>query len=182
MSLLNLSADQQKLLQEIKEVLNELSFASRANMDIVEYWSTRIIPDMFDVFICYNSKEKDAIRQINRRLKDSGIRTWMDEEQLPPGRLWQEKLEEQIAQIKTAAIFVGGTGMGPWQQIEIRSFLEEFVHRRCPVIPVILPECKNVPTLPLFLRHLTWVDFRKPDSDSDPDPFMRLRWGITGQK
>jgi hypothetical protein len=174
----NLSADQQKLLQEIQAVLNELSSASRTNMDIVEYWSTRNTLDTYQVFICYNSKERDAIRQMNRRLKDSGIRTWMDEEQLPPGRLWQERLEEQIAQIKTAAIFVGETGTGPWQEIEIRAFLQEFVHRRCPVIPVILPECNNVPTLPLFLRQLTWVDFRK----HDPNPFGQLLWGITGRR
>ncbi|MDP2953249.1 MAG: toll/interleukin-1 receptor domain-containing protein, partial [Chloroflexota bacterium] len=114
----------------------------------------------------------------NGRLVQSKIRTWLDEEQLPPGRAWQDLLEEQIQSVRTAAVFVGRSGVGPWQNIEIRAFLQEFVRRQCPVIPVILPDCTKVPPLPLFLRQLTWVDFRK----KTPDPFSLLVWGITGVK
>ena len=95
----------------------------------------------------------------------------LDEEQLPPGHLWQELLEEQIARIKCAAVFVGKSGVGPCQDIELRAFLTQFMNRRCPVIPVILAECVKVPRLPFFLSQFTWVDFRK----STPDPFGQLR-------
>ena len=166
------------LLEQLQAVLNELSNASRLNMDISEYWKLHSTPDDFDVFLCHNSAEKDIIRDMNARLKSHSIRTWFDEEQLPPGRLWQDELEKQIGQIRTAALFVGDSGVGPWQEMELRSFLEEFLRRSCPVIPVILPECKAVPQLPLFLRQLTWVDFRK----KTPDPFKQLLWGITGKK
>ena len=104
--------------------------------------------------------------------------TWLDEEQLPPGRVWQDALEEQIEHIKTAAIIVGSSGIGPWQQIEVKAILQEFINRKCPVIPVILGDCSNVPQLPLFLKQFTWVDFRK----QTPDPIYRLLWGITGVK
>lgn len=166
------------LLKEIQLVFNDLSTASRSNMDICDFWDLGKRDEEFDVFLCHNSQEKDAIRDMNLRLKAHGIRTWFDEEQLPPGRLWQDLLEEQITIIKTAAVFVGESGIGPWQQIEMRSFLGEFVRRRCPVIPVILPDCREVPKLPLFLSQLTWVDFRKPK----PDPLKHLLWGITGEK
>jgi hypothetical protein len=33
-----------------------------------------------------------------------------------------------------------------------------------------------MPELPIFLKAMTYVDFRV----SDPDPMARLEWGITG--
>ncbi len=166
------------VFSQIQDVLNDISAASRANMDICDYWRMRTVEENFDVFLCHNSQDKDAVRNMNKRLQSKKIRTWFDEEQLPPGRPWQELLEEQIGQIKTAAVFVGQSGLGPWQDIEMRAFLNEFLRRRSPVIPVILADCNQVPQLPLFLKQFTWVDFRR----SVPEPFGRLFWGITGRK
>ena len=100
--------------------------------------------------------------------------TW----ELRPGLPWQDVLEEQIATIAAAAVFVGPNGDGPWQQMELKAFLQQFVKRRCPVIPVILPGVDEVPELPAFLGLMTWVDFRR----DDPDPLDQLIWGITGKK
>jgi hypothetical protein len=62
--------------------------------------------------------------------------------------------------------------------MEVEAFLRQFVKRECPVIPVILPDCENVPDLPIFLEGMTWVDFRR----RDPDPMEQLIWGITGER
>lgn len=167
-----------KILQQVQAILNDLGIASRNDMDVCDFWKLKPGLNGFDVFLCHNSEDKGVLREMNTRLKTARIVTWFDEDQLPPGRLWQELLEEQIGQIKTAAVFVGPSGLGPWQDIELRAFLSEFVRRRCPVIPVILAECTNVPQLPLFLKQFTWVDFRK----NIPDPFKQLLWGITGRK
>jgi hypothetical protein len=78
----------------------------------------------------------------------------------------------------TAAVFVGKTSIGPWQNMELEAFLRQFVKRRCPVIPVILPSSKKTPKPPVFLEGMTWVDFRK----RVPDPMERLIWGITGER
>ncbi len=166
-----------RIIEQVQAILHELSVSSRANEDTCGFWESQK-NDMFEVFICHNSQEKDEVRNMNVRLKKRGIITWFDEEQLPPGRPWQELLEANIEQVKTAAVFVGSSGFGPWQDIEVRAFLTEFVRRKCPIIPVILPSCNSVPALPLFLRQLTWVDFRK----MTPDPFSQLVWGITGKK
>ncbi len=132
----------------------------------------------FQVFLCHNSQDKAEIRALNNTLKSRGINTWFDEEQLPPGRAWQELLEQQIQDIDSAAVIVGESGIGPWQNSEMRAFISEFVNRKCHVIPVILESCKNVPQLPPFLRQLTCVDFRK----HEPNPIEQLLWGITGTK
>jgi transcription elongation factor Elf1 len=133
--------------------------------------------ESYDVFLCHNGKDKALVKEIGNRLKQRGILPWLDEWNLRPGLPWQQVLEEQINSIKSAAVFVGKTGFGPWQDLEQSAFLRQFVNRHCPVIPVILPDCIETPQLPVFLDAMTWVDFRK----TDPDPLRRLIWGITGK-
>jgi len=57
--------------------------------------------------------------------------------------------------------------------------LGEFVERKLPVIPVLLPGAPEQPELPLFLKAFTWVDLRKGLSS---DGLERLVWGITGRR
>ncbi|MEL6778912.1 MAG: toll/interleukin-1 receptor domain-containing protein [Cyanobacteria bacterium J06597_16] len=68
----------------------------------------------FDVFMCHNGEDKPAVIRIARQLQDQGIEPWLDEWELRPGLDWQNALEAQIEQIKTAAVFVGNEGLGPW--------------------------------------------------------------------
>jgi len=171
-------------LRAIEEILEPLGSASRADKNVLDYLnfessSTRQgSANRFDVFLCHNSKDKPAVRRIARSLETRKIRPWLDEDQLRPGLAWQVDLEDQIAQIGPYIVFFGSSGMGPWQEMEIRSFLLEFVNRKCPVIPTILPEASSVPELPVFLRQMMWVDFRE-DSERGLD---LLIWGITGKR
>ena len=134
--------------------------------------------EVFDVFLCHNSDDKPAIEAIAKQLKARGLNPWFDKEQLRPGLPWQRALEEAITRVKSAAVFVGQNGLGPWQQMEQATFLRAFVKRGCPVIPVLLNDAPEQPDLPLFLSGMMWVDLRVPD----PDPFDQLHWGITGRK
>jgi hypothetical protein len=174
-------SDKEKAIFGTLEVLlDQLCLASRSGLSVLDYWDARVGKPgaQFDVFLCHNSDDKDVIRELNARLKEKNIRTWLDEEQLQPGRPWQDELEKQIPSINCVVIAVGKTGTGPWQDMEIRAFLAEFVKRGCPVIPVLLSDCTDIPKLPLFLNQFTWVDLRK----IKPDPFNLLLWGITGKK
>ncbi len=134
--------------------------------------------DRFDVFLCHNSEDKPEVKKIGYQLKHHRLRPWLDEWELRPGLPWQRLLEENIEKIGAAAVFVGPTGIGPWQQMELDSFLREFVNRKCPVIPVVLKGTSKLPKLPLLLQGMTWVDFRQ----NEPDPLERLIWGITGER
>lgn len=134
--------------------------------------------DWFDVFICYNSQDKSAVKRIEKELQARGLRAWLDERELRPGLPWQKALEEQISTIGAAAVFVGANGLGPWQDMEIEALLRQLVKRKCPVIPVILHEAAQEPPLPLFLQGNIWVDFRRPE----PDPMDQLVFGITGKR
>jgi hypothetical protein len=132
----------------------------------------------YDVFLCHNAEDKPAVKKIGELLIGKRVVPWLDEWDLRPGLAWQDALEAQIGEINSAAVFVGGSGFGPWQNMELAALLREFVFRRCPVIPVILSTCENLPQLPTFLRGLTWVDFRR----REPEPMDQLVWGITGNR
>jgi hypothetical protein len=132
----------------------------------------------FDVFLCHNNEDKPAVKRIGELLKERGILPWLDDWELRPGLPWQHVLERNIGQINSAAVFVGKNGIGPWQRQEIDALLREFVERDCPIIPVLLQDAPQTPTLPVFLRGLTWVNFR----DLKSNPMARLVWGITGRR
>lgn len=132
----------------------------------------------YDAFLSHNSKDKPVVRQIADALKDRGLNVWLDEWVLPPGQPWQPELEQIIRTTKAAIILVGPEGMGPWEEPEMRVCLDEFVKRRLPVIPVLLPDVEGEPELPLFLRQFTWVDLREGLSEQG---FERLVWGVTGR-
>ena len=132
--------------------------------------------------LCHNSEDKDAVIEIASRLKSEyKIEPWLDVWELRPGLPWQPELEKQINLIKSAAVFVGKSGIGPWQRQEIDAFLRQFVRKGCPVIPLLLDSAPQKPELPIFLQGMTWVDFRQ-SSRVYVDSMTQLIWGITGKK
>jgi hypothetical protein len=133
----------------------------------------------FDVFISHNSRDNAAVRQLATLLKEKGIKVWLDEWEILPGRRWQEALEEAISSIPSAAVLVGREGLGPWEVPEMRALLQEFVARGLPVIPVLLPGAPSRVELPLFLRAFTWVDLRSGLSEQGVNTLV---WGITGKR
>ncbi|HEX7183933.1 MAG TPA: SUMF1/EgtB/PvdO family nonheme iron enzyme [Thermoanaerobaculia bacterium] len=133
----------------------------------------------FDVFLSHNSKDKPAVRELAEALRARGLKVWLDEWELVPGRPWQEALEEIIQSTRSAAVLVGKDGLGPWEIPEMRACLSQFVRRRIPVIPVLLSGASQEPELPLFLQEFTWVDLRGGLTEAGLD---QLAWGITGKK
>jgi len=133
----------------------------------------------FDAFLCHNSLARKQVSRLASVLEGRGLAVWYDAWHLAPGKPWQGELERIISRIGSALVLVGEDGVGPWQTLEMRSFLSESVRREIPVIPVLLPGTGSIPVLPLFLKELMWVDLRQGFRKSNID---RLIWGITGKK
>jgi hypothetical protein len=72
----------------------------------------------FDVFLCHNTVDKPAVRQIAQMLVKEGIKPWLDEDQIRPGTTWQTALGEQIRSTTSSAVFVDNGGVGSSQPIE----------------------------------------------------------------
>jgi hypothetical protein len=132
-----------------------------------------------DVFMSYNHVDLNVVRKLGNMLKDRGLRVWLDEWELVPGRPWQETLEDAIEGSKTVAVLIGEMGLGSWEIPEMRAALSESVRKGTPMIPILLPGAPSNPSLPLFLARYTWVDLRDGLTSEGID---RLEWGITGER
>lgn len=128
----------------------------------------------YDVFLCYNSEDASEVAALARRLEKAGLRPWLDTWDAQPGRPAIMTLESAIDNIACAAVFVGQSGLGPWQTMESHALIARFLKRQCPVIPVLLRSAPagSTPELPAFLGTFSWVNLR------DKDGFKRLEFGI----
>ncbi len=137
----------------------------------------------YDVFLSHNSEDKPAVETLAARLEDEeGLRPFLDKWHLIPGEPWQEELEKAINESATCAVFLGPSGLGSWENEEMRDALDQRVRNKSfRVLPVLLPEAdpKDDITLPRFLRRLVWVDFRNGLDDNEA--FRRLIAGIQGE-
>jgi hypothetical protein len=140
------------------------------------------IEEHFDVFLSHNSHDKSAVEYLAQRLKDeANLKPWLDKWNLIPGEPWQEALEHALNVSRTSAVFIGPSGIGTWENEEMRSALDTRVRQAdFRIIPVLLPGA-TLPErgkLPRFLSRLTWVDFRA-GVDND-ESFRQLVAGIRG--
>lgn len=133
----------------------------------------------FDVFLAHNSQDKPLVRAISSKLKMRGVKPWLDEEQIPPGRSFLEVIQQEVLNVNSAAVFLGVAGLGKWQEWELRLFIRQCVEADIPVIPVLLPGVDKIPEHLSFLQQLNWVNFT---SAEDIKALDNLTWGITGRK
>src|SRR5262245_33289488 len=81
----------------------------------------------FDVFLSYNSSDRAQVATIAGYLQAEGLLPWFDQNELAPGEMWQSKLQHDIESVKSCAVIVGPSGVGPWQNLEIQGALQSFV-------------------------------------------------------
>ncbi|NEO32773.1 MAG: toll/interleukin-1 receptor domain-containing protein [Symploca sp. SIO3C6] len=133
----------------------------------------------FDVFLAHNSQDKPQIEAIAQYLRERSLNPWLDKEQIPPGRWFQDVIQQAIPRVKSAAIFISAHGIGRWQILELREFISQCVEQELPVIPVLLPGVTKLPKDLSFLNQLHAVFFR--ESINDTEALDNLEWGIVGE-
>lgn len=158
-----------------KSVLKKTHGDSVAINSVIDKKSTRV----YDVFLAHNSADKPLVEAIAQDLKSRGLNPWIDKEQVPPGRWFQDVIQKAILEVKSAAIFFGTKGLGNWQAAEIRSFISQCVERDIPVIPVMLPGVEKIPKEFVILKEKELVNFK--NEIDEVEALDKLQWGITGE-
>jgi|GEM_PF-6440457 hypothetical protein len=133
--------------------------------------------NQFDVFLAHNSDDKPQVRIICRKLKEEGLRPWLDEEQIEAGKVFQDEIQQGIIQSKSAAIFIGAKGLGDFQGIELKILISISQKKRISVIPVLLPGVDIIPEGLLLLQQFHWVKFKNINDES---ALYKLKMGILG--
>ncbi|MGI2908526.1 GUN4 domain-containing protein [Tolypothrix sp. VBCCA 56010] len=143
------------------------------------------------VFICHNSKDKPVVKDIEKKLRQQGLETWMDEKHIQGFEDWKKYITQNIIKMDAIAVFLGSSGFGEWQKDEIRTIYDEISRRKEEELPqlrvglVILKNCRpelrkiqeayhNSPQGWLF--DYQTVDLRKPDFS-----IRKLVVAITGE-
>jgi len=134
---------------------------------MLEISNTQAQPESeeFDVFLAHNGADKPEVRAIANQLKERSIKVWLDEEQIPPGRSFQDEIQKAIPLVKSAAIFIGFKRLGKWQRMEVRLLTRRCVEKGIPLIPILLPGVNQLPEKVVILKEYTWVDFSKNIDD-----------------
>ena len=157
------AADSRRALSVLKSTRDEeRAFASHQGREL----------ERFDVYLCYREEDRPFVKQVAGQLLEMKIIPWLDEWEVSSGANWHAALEEHLPSIGAAAVFVGD-GSPPWQDETQEALLRAFAHKHA-VVPVILPECKKMPTLPEYIKK-NWVDMRLPESDPLVHLVQRIR-------
>jgi hypothetical protein len=119
-----------------------------------------------DIFLSHNSRDKPIVRELRDWLRGAQLTVWFDEDDLLVGKPWLDEIEQALLSAKAIIVTVGPSGLGRWEQPEMRAALIELVRRQALVIPLLLPGASEQVELPLFLQTLTWVDCRNGISDA----------------
>jgi hypothetical protein len=133
----------------------------------------------FDVFVSHSSVDKPWVRKLARDLERYGVSVWVAEEQIRPGSLIVDALEQALDSCGSMALVVSPESMASgWVEEEYNRALAvaQGKDRRLPLIPVLLRAVE----LPGFLLSRDQVDFREPSGYAES--VWRLVWGITGEK
>jgi hypothetical protein len=111
------------------------------------------------IFLCHSIGDKQAVRDLYRRLRDDGFDPWLDEENLLPGQDWQQEISRAVeaADVVLVCLSRGSVGKRGYVQWEIKYALD--VADRHPdgtifLIPLRLEECR----IPQRLERKQWVN------------------------
>jgi hypothetical protein len=118
---------------------------------------------MTKIFLCHANEDKPQVRDIYQRLKAEGFQSWLDEEDLLPGQLWDQEIRKALKASDFILIFFSQNSVlkRGYVQREMKLALdtwEEVPDGQIHTIPVRLDDC----AIPEGFRRFQWVDlFRR---------------------
>lgn len=108
------------------------------------------------VFISYAREDRHFVELLTASLREAGIRTWTDLDNIAAGQNWAHAINQGLGQA-TALIYVSSehSADSKWMNEELGTFLAQ--GRR--TIPIILDD-SGPNNMPEALQTIQWVDFR----------------------
>ena len=128
----------------------------------------------YDVYISNSHTDQLFVEAVVAKLRVSGLRVWLTEQQLRPGQPIEKELSTAMKKAKSAVFFIGTRGLTNWQEKELNWAVSNNVN----IIPVLLPGI-NFSVLSSFssLRDRYTIQFSSPNDNQSFDNLLR---GIKG--
>jgi CheY-like chemotaxis protein len=114
------------------------------------------------VFLCHSSHDKEAVGELYRRLKESYVDPWLDEEDLIGGQDWEEEIRKAVKRSDIVVICISSEAFTTpgFLHKEIAFALnraEEQPEGSIFIIPLRLQKCP----IPSRLAKYQWIDYTK---------------------
>jgi hypothetical protein len=121
----------------------------------------------FRPFISYASEDKLAAQDIYNKLKESGMKPWLDERDIPLGTEWDERIRSAIREAHIVLVLLSSTSIEKvvYFQKEV-AFAVERAEEEPELRPFILPvKLEDVPVPPLLAKWqwANWYEERGQD-------------------
>jgi WD40 repeat protein len=132
----------------------------------------------YDVFLCHNSLDKESAVWLEKKLKEEGLRAFLDDGALVAGDSLTEEIPTALTESRLFLVLLGSSGISKWQRFEIEMAVHRSIEDLIKLIALMLPGA-NFADLPPSLHHRIYVDFS--GGLNDPEAFRRLVNGIQGK-
>ncbi|MBA3543040.1 MAG: TIR domain-containing protein [Chthoniobacterales bacterium] len=115
-------------------------------------------PFQFDVFLSHNAKDKTRVRRLGERLKQAGLRVWLDEWNVRSGDIIALKVDEGLEQSRVLVLCISSNALASrWVDLERSTAIHrDPANGDRRFIPLLLDDCD----LPDSLRRYKYVDYR----------------------
>jgi hypothetical protein len=132
----------------------------------------------FDIFLSYKSEDSDWVNNLKESLQKRGVRVWVDKDEIRPGDLFVEALENALDTSKTVGLVVTPQSLeSKWVREEYYRAITLSRNRNLQLIPLLLKDAE----LPGFLSSRHYIDFRD-ESNYELNVDRLIFPGITGKK
>jgi WD40 repeat protein/GTPase SAR1 family protein len=113
----------------------------------------------YDVFLSHNAQDKPQVRKVAERLRDAGLRVWLDEWVIKPGDDIYLAVERGLEAARVQVLCLSPEALSSaWVTLERSTVLfRDPTNTDRRFVPLLLADC----TLPDTLRRYKWVDFRQ---------------------
>jgi small GTP-binding protein len=112
----------------------------------------------YDVFLSYSSQDKQVVHALAERLKQEGLRVWLDAWAIQPGDAISLKIQHGLEQSRTLLMCMSRAYFdSEWATLEHHTLLfrdPTNAHRR--FIPLLIEDC----TMPDIIAQFKYIDWR----------------------
>ena len=119
----------------------------------------------YDVFLSYSSRDKKIVHAIAKRLKNDGVRVWLDTWAIKGGDNFQKKIEEGLEQSRVLVLCMSTNAFGSdWSQLESHTFrFRDPLNEERRFIPLRLDDAEIKGSLAQF-SYIDWrIKYRKEE-------------------
>ena len=112
----------------------------------------------YDVFLSYSHKDMAWAKEFATTLKNRGVTTWFDDDNLQPGDNWGKSIEQALRESNTLVLVLSQSNVNsPWTFFELGAAFAD----KKRIIPV-LAEDVDISQVPLPVRKLQMLHIKSP--------------------